>query len=285
MAKKIKDHLGRDTGRFEPGIIYELGYESDGKWIPFYVGESYKKEQRLNQHKSLVKNGDTSLHVYDYIRHELEPKNIEWTLSVVLEYGEEGPTDLEDEQIVKRLVEQYELKNKKKGSENWRLERDLAAAEMRRRGLTSYRKYRAQLDYEREERKIQEQNELRRQQELKTQEQNARELRRQAIIAETLRQAEENRKREELVREQERIKKKQQEERWQAEQPERERRLREETQRLANENWLVNKRHGCNDSNRNSKKNNGGRNNNDFVKKGNDSKNDWHLRQQENMPK
>ena len=169
MAKKIKDQFGRDTGQWEPGIIYELGYYNSNHWVPFYVGENYKKQQRLGQHKSLVKNNDTSLHVYDYIRNDIESNNIEWTMEVVAEYGNEGPTDQEDEQIMRRLVEGYGLRNKKKGNANWKEkfeeewnEKLRVAEDMRQRGFTSYKKYREQLAYEQRERQIAEANAQRR---------------------------------------------------------------------------------------------------------------------------
>lgn len=261
MAKKIKDQFGRDTGTWEPGIIYELGYELDGQWQPFYVGESYKKDQRLYRHRSCARSGDTSLHVYDYIRNELDAKNIEWTMQVVAEYGAEGPTDQEDEQIMRRLVEGYELRNKKKGNANWKEkfeeewnEKLRVAEDMRQRGFTSYKKYREQLDYEQRERQIAEANEARRQQEeTERQSQEAheaylaamsaleleqhqrkleREAKRQAIIAEAQERAQASRLEREKQDRINRIKQQQQAERAQADAAARAERIRIETERL-----------------------------------------------------
>ena len=137
MAKRIPD-----TNLFEPGVIYELQVQVDGSWHPFYVGETTNPEQRLNQHRWAAEHAtEDSTLVYRTIRYQLEPAGCEWRMMTVHEYGAEGPEDAEDEHIMMLLRQNQILTNEKKGNANWMAERQAQAADMRQRGITSYKKY------------------------------------------------------------------------------------------------------------------------------------------------
>jgi hypothetical protein len=158
-----------EDGTFVPGVIYYLVKVINGiEQEPFYVGETTDPNRRLKEHKrnTTIANENSTL-VYQYAKKELDDKGIEWTLRIAEEYGTEGPDDLEDEHIVALLIHNCKLKNMKKGNAAWLLERQYAANDMRKRGLTSYRKYREVLAYEELERKVAEQNEARRLEELR----------------------------------------------------------------------------------------------------------------------
>jgi hypothetical protein len=145
--------------KYNPGIIYALGFTESGLWFPFYVGRTERPKQRFKEHQYAAKSADdTSTHVYQFIKKELIPLGIEFEMRELETYGEEGPTDLEDEHIVKLLLDGQSLKNMKKGDANWLAERQNAAKDMQHRGMTSYRKYKQRLSYEEQQRKIEEAN-------------------------------------------------------------------------------------------------------------------------------
>lgn len=147
MAKIIYDIHGNATG-YEPGVIYDLGFIVDGKRTPFYVGETSNPEQRLKDHKRAGKNAtNESTLVYQTIN-AFNKAGIEWTMEILAEFGSEGPTDLEDEWIMHHLYKGYKLCNMKKGNANWLSERENVASDMRRRGISSFRKYREVLSAE-----------------------------------------------------------------------------------------------------------------------------------------
>lgn len=143
MAKILRQEGQPDC--YEPGIIYDLGAFDGASRTPFYVGETSNGPQRLAEHRRAGRRiGDdpTSTIVYQTIK-ALDDAGIEWDMRVLAEYGPEGPTDLEDEWIMNHLVSGYKLANMKKGNANWMTERMTAAADMRVRNITSYRRYRA----------------------------------------------------------------------------------------------------------------------------------------------
>lgn len=144
---------------YKSGIIYSLRFFAEGEWYPFYVGRTEDANRRFKEHKSAGKNAnDESTHVYQFINKELMPLGIDFELNELEKYGSEGPTDLEDEHIVRLLVEGHQLKNMKKGDANWLAERQNAAIDMKKRGMTSFRKYKERLSYEEQQRKIEEAN-------------------------------------------------------------------------------------------------------------------------------
>lgn len=124
----------------KPGVIYELRFQIDDEWTPFYVGESSNHRMRMVQHRAAAVTGDT--YVYTFIREVLVPKNIKWEMFEVLKYGEEGPSDLEDEHIMNLLQQDMALTNMKKGNANWMKNMMEMAADMKARKITSYRQYR-----------------------------------------------------------------------------------------------------------------------------------------------
>ena len=132
--------LDPNTLKYIPGYIYELRCQINGEWHPFYVGETHNPDERIRGHRSSSLK-DTRL-VYNFIRQTLVPNQIEWDLFPVREYGEEGPTDLEDEHIMELLYDGVRLKNMKKGNANWLKEREAEAVEMRQVQIRSYRQYR-----------------------------------------------------------------------------------------------------------------------------------------------
>lgn len=148
MAKKVY-HNG-EFAHYEEGVIYDLGFidpRNNQRHI-FYVGESHNPAQRLIDHKRAGKNAtEESTLVYQAIK-KLDDAGIKWNMYVLEEYGQEGPTDLEDEWIMRRLYSGWKLKNMKKGNANWMAEREAAAADMRVREISSYRKYKEILSQE-----------------------------------------------------------------------------------------------------------------------------------------
>ena len=140
------------TGRYTPGIIYELRCKIGDEWHPFYVGETVNPAQRLAQHRNSAAGatGDSTL-VYTFIKGVLDRNDIEWDMFEVERYGQQGPTDREDEHIMRLLLDGVKLKNMKKGNTEWMAGRLLEAEDMRQRGITSYRKYREVLDLEQKE--------------------------------------------------------------------------------------------------------------------------------------
>lgn len=149
MAKKIYDHNG-EFAHYAPGIIYDIGVIDPvtKDRTPFYVGETSDPEERLKAHKRAGKNADDeSTLVYQTIR-ACDNAGVEWTMKELVAFGQEGPTDLEDEWIMKHLYSGYKLKNMKKGNANWMAEREACAADMRRRSISSFRKYKETLSIE-----------------------------------------------------------------------------------------------------------------------------------------
>jgi len=134
------------TQTYEPGVIYELRCYINDEWHAFYVGETTNKERRLAQHRSNTVQGETA--VYEFIREALIPNKIIWDMFEIETYGTEGPTDREDECIMNLLYDNVKLKNMKKGNANWMQERERTATDMRKRGISSYRKYRDVLSLE-----------------------------------------------------------------------------------------------------------------------------------------
>ena len=124
----------------KPGVIYELRFQIDEEWTPFYVGESSNHRMRMAQHRAAAISDTT--HVYTFIREILVPKNIKWDIFPVKDYGEEGPADLEDEHIMSLLQQDIPLTNMKKGNANWMKNMMDMAADMKIRKITSYRQYR-----------------------------------------------------------------------------------------------------------------------------------------------
>ena len=151
MAKIIR-HNG-EFAHYEPGIIYDLGIidSTTNTRIPFYVGETSDPAGRLEAHKRAGKNADEeSTLVYQTIR-ALNDAGIEWTMETLVEFGKEGPTDLEDEWIMEHLYDGYKLKNMKKGNANWMANREACKDDMRHRGIRSFRKYKEVISLEEKE--------------------------------------------------------------------------------------------------------------------------------------
>jgi hypothetical protein len=143
MAKKIYNHNG-EFAHYEPGVIYDIGVIDPitKTRTPFYVGETSDPAGRLAAHKRAGNNADNeSTLVYQHIN-KLNAEGRAWDMQIVAEFGKEGPTDLEDEWIMKHLYNGYKLKNMKKGNANWMAEREACAADMRKRNISSYKKYR-----------------------------------------------------------------------------------------------------------------------------------------------
>lgn len=226
-----------EDGTYQPGVIYELRCEIDGAWHPFYVGETINKATRLGQHKVSANNADeTSTLVYRFIHDYLDAGNIEWSLFEVDQYGAEGPEALEDEHIMRLLVEGVALKNTKKGNANWMTERIAVADDMRKRNITSYRKYKEILSYEEQERRVNEANALRVEIELaKQQELTRQEQIRQQVIEQAQQFAEAARKQIERDNAARLERERKAQEAWAADAPARELRLRLETERLQRE--------------------------------------------------
>jgi len=148
MAKIIR-HNG-EFSHYEPGIIYDIGVidPQTNTRIPFYVGETCDPEGRLLAHKRAGRNADdSSTLVYQYIK-LLDENNLIWTMETLAKFEQEGPTDLEDEWIMRYLYDGCQLKNMKKGNANWMAEREAAASDMRKRGINSFRKYKEVLSVE-----------------------------------------------------------------------------------------------------------------------------------------
>jgi hypothetical protein len=141
MAKHNKT-----TGNYTPGIIYYLQYKQHDKWQPFYVGETIDVAARKKSHTSSSKTDQRR--VYEFIRNTLTPANIEWDLFPVDNYGSDGPRALEHEHIMALLYDNVQLKNMKKGSQNWMANQIKIADQMRQRGTRSYKKYQELLSEE-----------------------------------------------------------------------------------------------------------------------------------------
>lgn len=143
MAKKIFDDNDKVTG-FEPGYIYELRFSMGGEHFPFYVGETTDPDRRLGEHQYGARNADSDSEAkYQFIATALDANSIPWTMVPVIEYGSEGPEALEDEHMMKLLVDGYELTNAKKGNANWMAERVAVADDMRARDIRSFKEYTA----------------------------------------------------------------------------------------------------------------------------------------------
>jgi len=233
------------------GIIYELRFNVENNWYSFYVGRTTRPQERFKEHQRAAKNANNeSTLVYQFIKNDLIPLGIEFEMNELEQYNEEDYIDQEDEHIVRLLIEGAELKNMKKGDDNWLKERQNAAKDMKKRGMTSYRKYREHLSYEEQQRKIEEANAKRIAEELAHkawQEEQAalqtlKEATRLKNIAYAHQIAEEQRIKEEekrLAKEQADIRKKLQEAAYAAT---REKNLRTETERLMREEEEYQKR-------------------------------------------
>jgi hypothetical protein len=245
MAKIIYDSAGRAVG-YQPGVIYDLGMIIDGQRIPFYVGETSNPTQRFKDHVRQGENAtDDSTLVYQTIK-KLNEDSIKWTMATLAKFGSEGPTDLEDEWIMKHLYDGRKLSNMKKGNANWLAEREAVAGDMKRRGVSSYRKYKEVLSAEEKQAEAtrkhaewmaQEQERLRREEEIKLQTQRFKEqeeLRKRiaeeiaAKQAEIIRQRQEESKRKAEAKAAAAAK-------WEADRPAREARIKAEAERLQQE--------------------------------------------------
>lgn len=233
MAKKLKNQTG-SLGKYAPGIIYDLGAidPTTGLRTPFYVGETANPEQRLRDHQAAGRTADSESTVVYQTINELNKIGIAWTMETLAHYGEEGPTDLEDEWIMNHLYAGYKLSNMKKGNANWLNEREQAAADMRHRGVRSYRQYRKIIEKEQLEQRHQRWLEEERLRRIETGFQE--EIRRQ-ILADQERAQKEVIRQRRLRQEEEKQRQQRQAEAWEAQRPERERRLRETTERLQRE--------------------------------------------------
>lgn len=160
MAKAIKDAAGNITG-YEPGIIYDLGFYDPETNIryPFYVGETTNKVQRYKTHiREGVSPAPDAEDKYHFIK-QLNDRNLKWDIQDLAAYGNEGPADLEDEWVMKYLFDGITLTNMVRGSDRWiknMEDREKVSADMKRRGISSYRKYKEILTDEERERQRQE---------------------------------------------------------------------------------------------------------------------------------
>lgn len=226
-----------EDGTYQPGYIYELRCKIEDAWHPFYVGETISISQRIGQHRVSAKYADdTSTLVYRFIHDYLDANNIEWDLFEIDQYGADGPEALEDEHIMRLLVDNVALKNTKKGNDLWMTERMAVADDMRKRKITSYKRYKEVLTYEEHQRKVDEANQQRLERiefEIRTQtkqEQIRQQMIEQAkVFAEQARIKLEQENQARIARaEAERLA-------WEADAPAREQRLRAETERLEQE--------------------------------------------------
>jgi len=227
MAKKQENSV-----YYEPGIIYDLGIMIDDTRIPFYVGETSNAEQRLKDHQRAGKNAnESSTLVYRTIKN-FDQAGIEWTMKELDQYDIEGPTDLEDEWIMKHLYDGHPLSNMKKGNANWMAERQAAASDMRKREISSYKKYKEVLTQEDADRKHAKWMREKEQVIVLSHERTKREEERKRVIALVAeQQAEKIRQREiDRVKEAERLARTQAQ--WEADRPAREARIKAETLRL-----------------------------------------------------
>jgi hypothetical protein len=157
MAKAIKDAGGNIIG-YEPGIIYDLGFydpETNTR-NPFYVGETTNHKIRLDRHKQEGKNPKPDAEdKYHFIK-QLNDRDLKWDMKELGTYGNDGPADLEDEWVMKYLFDGITLTNMVRGSDRWiknMEDRDKVSADMKQRGISSYKKYKEILTEE--EREIQ----------------------------------------------------------------------------------------------------------------------------------
>jgi len=215
--------------RKESGIIYELGYEQNGQWQPFYVGETNNKQRRLGEHKSSARSTPPKQKVYEYIQRQ--PEGFEWEMRQVGEFGPESD-DSEDEHIMKNLYDGFKLQNVKKGNPAWMAQREEEAADMRKRGVRSYKQYRQIISDEalaaKQAKWIEEQEMIARAQAELTE----RERRRQELIDQQIKAGEQMSLERERLERMKRIKEKQAEERRLADAAARQQRIKEETERL-----------------------------------------------------
>jgi hypothetical protein len=143
MAKRIPN-----TTEYLPGIIYELQVCVDGRWEPFYVGETTNSARRLREHQLNAQSAtEQSTFVYRSIA-VFNTEGLSWRMMTVHEYGTEGPEAAEDEHIMMLLRQGVALTNEKKGNADWMTERVAQAADMVRRKITSYREYKAAITAE-----------------------------------------------------------------------------------------------------------------------------------------
>lgn len=135
MSKRNED------GTFVPGEIYVLvsGDLDSDNWDCFYVGESINGDQRETQHQYMGSVADErSTDVYRHIKW-LNDNNIPWSHQTVMTYGEEGPTDKEDEVLITLTLNGCNLKNEKRGNAHW----ELVLQVMRENNIASYQDYKA----------------------------------------------------------------------------------------------------------------------------------------------
>jgi hypothetical protein len=235
MAKK------QDNGNhYEPGIIYDLGIMINGLRTPFYVGETSNPEQRLKDHQRAGKNADDdSTLVYRTIK-DFDQAGIAWDMKELDKYGNEGPTDLEDEWIMRHLYDGYILSNMKKGNKNWMAERQAVAGDMKKRGIRSYKKYKEVLTQEDADRKhaqwMAEQQAI-----------DRREAERKRALELVAQQQAEKIRQHEIEKAKEAKRIAEQQARWEAERPAREAKLKAEAERLQAEETA---RQECEEANR-----------------------------------
>jgi hypothetical protein len=126
-------------GTYQAGVIYQLGVYIEDEFLEFYVGETTNADIRLAAHRGCAKAGRELL-VYDFIR-QLSDLGVETEMLIVDSYGDEGPADLEDEWIMKSLLNGVKLQNQKKGSKAWMDNMIETSRRMKEAGYTSLRKF------------------------------------------------------------------------------------------------------------------------------------------------
>lgn len=155
MAKIVRDAGGNIIG-YEPGIIYDLGFYDPETTTrnPFYVGETTNRKIRLDKHKQEGKNPKPDAEdKYHFIK-QLNDRDLKWDMKELATYGNDGPADLEDEWVMKYLFDGITLTNMVRGSDRWiknMEDRDKVSADMKQRGISSYKKYKEILTEEERE--------------------------------------------------------------------------------------------------------------------------------------
>ena len=138
MAKRI------EKSKWSSGVVYELRYSDATGWHTFYVGESYQPDVRRREHKNAADHTSSQL-VYQTIA-AFNDAGIEWDLFPVAQYGEEGPSDLEDQYVISALQRGCQLTNMKRGNANWLEQQQQLADDMACAGYTCVKSYRLHLE-------------------------------------------------------------------------------------------------------------------------------------------
>ena len=106
-----------NANEFKPGVIYELRCNIEGEWYPFYVGRTSRPEIRVSEHQREARVGNHRL-VYHFIR-QLDAADVAWNMFTIKSYGMEGASNLEDQHILKLVLDGVTLQNMKKGDSVW----------------------------------------------------------------------------------------------------------------------------------------------------------------------